>query len=242
LTSADARITFAVGNKRWAEDEVLETDKAFRQLVDRTSNTRLLKRADGSEMTFVRLSGSPSGFDALNMGDGRIEFYDSSFEPFASPSHRQNVLHEIAHNWDSVEEQSVFLGTQQLWSHFLTHSNWRTFWEFFMNPNTISIATNIPIYRFSDLVAMPVRHSSGWVGITDVNNETNYFNATDNAFARDYGIHSPRDDWATVWELYFRSETGVTLTTTNPVLQMKLQTVDFFFSSMRSGPRSSSTF
>ena len=102
-------VTWSSG--RFTEHEIGRIDKTLRELQEQIGNTRLLKKADGGELRFVR-HGSPNG------DTGVLGWNDRSSIHFVSPSFhsdqmlREVVIHEIAHNWDSTGEDNAY------WSQF----------------------------------------------------------------------------------------------------------------------------
>ncbi len=98
--------------RAWTDSEIMAVDEAFDRLHDLTSNTRLLKLHDGRGMVFHRVGnwegasdGSNNGefSGGWNSGDGNIYLTQWAWDN-GVVSLEQTVIHEIAHNWDSPEE------------------------------------------------------------------------------------------------------------------------------------------
>jgi Ca2+-binding RTX toxin-like protein len=78
LNAADVRVNFAAGTKAWLEGEIERVDDGLKVLHEQTGNDRLLTRANGAEMTFVR--GTTNGTVlGQNHENGRITLWDSAF-------------------------------------------------------------------------------------------------------------------------------------------------------------------
>ncbi|TWU08155.1 calcium-binding protein [Stieleria varia] len=116
----DARINFQDGEgrkfessgDRWAEfadgsftdAEIERVDLALAELHGLTGNTRLLKRANGGELTFERMGPrlkgnfTPNGYN--NSLTGTVVLLDNGF---AQTDDRlsQTVIHEVGHNFDN---------------------------------------------------------------------------------------------------------------------------------------------
>lgn len=113
---------------KWAQEEIELVDRAFERLHEATGNTRLLKKANGDSMTFIRQGHKwfeSSDVAAWNT-QGEISVTDKAFDhPWyknfdQDELHAQAViLHEIGHNWDELSE-NVTVGA------FRSISGWHT--------------------------------------------------------------------------------------------------------------------
>ena len=125
LTSSDARIKFTdtnstntftlnavstqFGAASWSEAEILQTDVALGNFHKLTNNIKLLKRADGTEIGFIRygtqLNNPGVNYTGINHGDGRIGFMSGLF-PSGATYVAETVYHELGHNWDDPTENT----------------------------------------------------------------------------------------------------------------------------------------
>ena len=130
-TEQDAVLTF-VSNREvrteriyeagtWTNEEIKTVDGALRNLHWEVADTRLLKLADGQNSTIARFgdvrtsAGNP--FLGLNFHNSNlIALTDNLFNDF-SDRIRETVYHEVAHNFDSVEENPFI-------TEFREISNW----------------------------------------------------------------------------------------------------------------------
>ena len=99
----------------WSDEEVQVVDEAFAALQKKLGNNSLLKKSDGSELTFQRLGASsakPTGFNT----SGVVKITENALKGSASYTHKV-VFHEIGHNWD---------GENPDWDDFKDLSGWTT--------------------------------------------------------------------------------------------------------------------
>ncbi|MCA9264975.1 MAG: hypothetical protein KDA60_14045, partial [Planctomycetales bacterium] len=98
--------------KSWTQGEIEEIDEAFDILMQRTGNTRLLKRANGTDFEVFRhgmIQGKP---DVMGVNNGqRIAILDGAFDGDASVS-TYTMVHEIGHFWDTQGENSFITAFQ----------------------------------------------------------------------------------------------------------------------------------
>ncbi len=118
-TPGDVTVTFANGGKKslqlngetvtaypwlWSSSDIWKVDDAFAHMVWRTEDNVLLKRHDGTALTFYRqgavldANNMASGFLGWNSGNGAITIAEQAFD--SDQKLRQTVYHEIGHNWD----------------------------------------------------------------------------------------------------------------------------------------------
>ena len=121
VTDQDVVVTFENGDETktsgvtygaaiWADDEIMDVDAAFAEMVKRTGDNTLLRRKSGKELTFIRvgnvvdLGNSPDPFLAggWNSNNGKITL--TGLVMSAPESIHQTVFHEIAHNWDKEND------------------------------------------------------------------------------------------------------------------------------------------
>ncbi len=100
--SDDARISFTDGDKAWNDEEIIALDQGLARLVERTGNTRLLRLSNLGQLRILRVVSIPQGYPADNNDAGVIRFANPAFEN-ATPAW-YILIHEIGHNWDSVQE------------------------------------------------------------------------------------------------------------------------------------------
>ncbi len=114
----DAVLYFRNGDRPWNSTEIEWVDFGLRVLHQRTGNDKLLQRADGVAITFIRNQAYPTTDGgvtyALNNEDGTIELFNPAFSGRAIAA--VTAVHEVGHNWD--EEQPNYQGWLQL-------SGWR---------------------------------------------------------------------------------------------------------------------
>src|SRR5262249_55925662 len=125
------------GTKAWTDADIDDVDRAFATLHRETGNTALLKLESGGELTFERLAQIPHDIRALgdNNSSGTIRLSDVWMNA-DKVLRRWVVLHEIGHNWDTVNDN---------WQQFLTKSGWTQ-----TNPNPVVGAethTRIDLYN-----------------------------------------------------------------------------------------------
>jgi Ca2+-binding RTX toxin-like protein len=114
-TSDDAVMTFVDDTATWDDDEIAQLDVGLGWLVARTHNTKLLKRSNGAEVAITRVINLGPDVLADNIGDGRIEIADLTFD-FDDPA--ATMVHELGHNWDDVHENPTI-------GQFFDISRWR---------------------------------------------------------------------------------------------------------------------
>lgn len=95
----------------WTDAEIEIVDGALRNLHLAASSTRLLKLVDGQNLSLIRLGSvtTPAGGSilGLNFNDShQIGFTEQLFTDF-SDRIRETVYHEIGHNFDTVQENSL---------------------------------------------------------------------------------------------------------------------------------------
>ena len=194
-TSADAKVVFrdspALTGKKftgqsgthsfqagfWDNGQVERVDVALANLHRHVGNTKLLKTAGGSEMSFLAVGPqTSSGFQAGGWNEGtRIAFVDL---PNISTTYLQRtVYHEFGHNWDSTSENSHA-------SAFRAVSGWVEWPGGPFFPNT-------PPASF------------GLTASSGVGDRWYYLTSAAGTFARNYGKTNPFEDMATTWEAYF---------------------------------------
>src|SRR5207249_261895 len=103
-SAADAVITFTDGDASWTPNEIVDLDVGMRWLVGRTGNTKMLKLGNGGPITVVRDHDVGSDVLGENFGDGRILIADLAFTDTSIGGPGVVMVHEIAHNWDTQDE------------------------------------------------------------------------------------------------------------------------------------------
>ncbi len=123
IADVDVVVAFANGDEEtlkgvtyaaavWSDDEVIEVDAAFAEMVQRTGNNTLLRRKSGKELTFHRVGAvidvrenidDPFFAAGWNSNNGNITLADSTF--ISAEFTHQTVFHEIAHNWDDENDE-----------------------------------------------------------------------------------------------------------------------------------------
>ncbi len=189
--NSNAETSFAAG--RWVDSQILVVDEALAVLAERTGNNLLLRRPDGTELTFIRVGsgtdsqGNQTTFSGFNSNDGTITLASGTFAGNDDWTH-QVVFHEIAHNWDREGE---------IWADFLRLSKWRV---------------HVPAERLFDNTYTKYKSY-----ITDKYTDTDGYLVSDNGkwlyredatFARGYGRENPYEDFATSWAAYFMDYSG----------------------------------
>jgi hypothetical protein len=117
LETKDAKVTFKSGltdtgnpnggTKDWTDAEIESVGDALGILQRATNNTKLLKRQDGTQSTFVRLGKTAENSSGVNT-NGTIDLTDRTFNENKVV---RVVLHEIGHNWDTGDtDLAKFLG------------------------------------------------------------------------------------------------------------------------------------
>lgn len=145
LTAADAELVFVDQTSVWTDKEIQVMDEGFVQLHDRTQNTALLRDSLGSDpLTFYKYSylNGAAGINSLQWSSwtecdqsGCQTYYDYDREiqivdwdessTWYNNQFAQVVIHEIAHNWDSVMEITEVLPQSTSWDQFIAISDWR---------------------------------------------------------------------------------------------------------------------
>jgi Ca2+-binding RTX toxin-like protein len=103
-TSVDAVITFSDGDASWTPNEIVDLDAGFQWLVQRTGNTKMLKLSTGGPIAIVRDHDVGSDVLGENFEDGRIVIADLAYTDTSIGGPDVVVVHEIAHNWDTPDE------------------------------------------------------------------------------------------------------------------------------------------
>ncbi|MGF1578913.1 MAG: calcium-binding protein [Gemmataceae bacterium] len=189
----------------WGQDDVYLVDKAFLMLVKRTGNVRLLE-----DMPTLWRGGNFTGnvggvTNAIAVNGGSYIVYGNG--TFSTETQAlKTVIHETAHNFDSANEIKSAGESEALWDDFYDIS-WRE---------------NKPSWGSWEQ-ARDTRKG----GVYD-----DWFN-TNTGFARGYGKHNPKEDWATSWEYYFFN-TDSNGNPNNPDMQDKMDALDAFFSAFSS--------
>jgi Ca2+-binding RTX toxin-like protein len=112
---ADVVILFVDDDQSWTDSEIDEIDVGLKWIHQRTHNTKFFKRASGSDIAILRVFDLGPDTLAQNLGDGRIEIADLTFELDEAGS---TIAHELAHNWDTNDENPTF-------GDFIEISRWR---------------------------------------------------------------------------------------------------------------------
>jgi hypothetical protein len=112
---------------------------------------------------------------------------------------RDNVFHEFGHNFHIPTSSAI-------WTKFMAISGW------VQNPSSSAKASMYAGQNFDGTFGF----GQGWYRKSNNPSE----------FARPYGGTNAWEDWATVWELYFRN--GGSTNASNPKLAAKLTLVDQF--------------
>jgi Ca2+-binding RTX toxin-like protein len=97
ITGQNGSYTYAAGN--WTDEDVETVDTALNILHQATANTRLLKRPDRSQITFIRqgnlVSSTGGTFNASAWNhQGQIYVVNPALKV---------LLHEVGHNWDRFD-------------------------------------------------------------------------------------------------------------------------------------------
>ncbi len=185
--TSDARIGFETGRQfadgsvtvraaLWTDAEVLFVDDALKVLQRATGNTRLLKKADGGGVVFVRYQDSLAAGNPAWNSDGTIGMADQSLQQ-GSAFARDTVFHEMGHNWDEEYNPPGSSGGAT-WQAL---SGW-----------TRSDRSRDPNYtRAFDELGNP----SGWW----------YLTAAQNQFVSDYARKNAFEDFAESFASYFEN-------------------------------------
>ena len=176
----------------WSESDVTSVDTAFAALVSRVNNTRLLKKPNGDELTFVRqgqvvnaednsVNSSVGGWNSR----GTVTLFNNVF----AGDVRSAVFHEIAHNWDDLDENR-FVGA------FREAGSW-----IWLSIGNIGHERRIVIDP-DNLVQATDSNWSDWYYVnTDDEDLPKVQNGLD-GFARQYGKMNPLEDFATSFSAY----------------------------------------
>lgn len=100
-TADDAVVKFVDQDVVWSDAEIEKVDVGLTWLANRTNNTKFLKRFDGKDVAILRVADLGENILADNIGDGRIRFADLGFTDDRPDA---TIVHEMGHNWDTVEE------------------------------------------------------------------------------------------------------------------------------------------
>ena len=183
---SDGRMTvFAEGN--WAGDNEanIETmDGAFAVLVGHAGSNVLLRKADGSEISFYRQGAvdvEASSWDTIvafnRPSTGNTYYADGTFDRTEVLA-RRTIWHELGHNFDTREEvKQILPGKEGITDSFRSLSGWTQ-----------------------------TRPADWWN--YEKSGDGQWWYRKDAAFARDYGRTNPNEDWATIWEAYFQIVSG----------------------------------
>jgi Ca2+-binding RTX toxin-like protein len=107
LTNADAQLNFKDEGREnilWTDDEIWQIDVGLKWLQQRTGGTKILKLSNGGQITVQRESSAGPDILGDNRGDGIIDIADLAFQydGFFGPD--VTIVHEIGHNWDTLDE------------------------------------------------------------------------------------------------------------------------------------------
>ncbi len=176
----------------WSESDVTSVDTAFAALVSRVNNTRLLKKQNGDELTFVRQGQVVNAEDnSVNLSLGGWNSGDSVTlvnNAFARDV-RSVVFHEIAHNWDDLDENR-FVGA------FREAGSW-----IWLSIGNIGRERRIVIAPDNLVQATDSKFSDWYYVNTDDEDLPGVQNGLD-GFARQYGKMNPLEDFATSFSAY----------------------------------------
>jgi len=110
VSNLEVEIDRVIAAGRWTNEEIKTVDGALRNLHWEVADTRLLKLADGQDLSVLRLGDvrTEAGFPVLGLNftdSNQIGFTDQLFEDF-SDRIRETVYHEVGHNFDTVQENA----------------------------------------------------------------------------------------------------------------------------------------
>ncbi|MGL4462188.1 MAG: hypothetical protein ACRC1K_08535, partial [Planctomycetia bacterium] len=101
--NSDARINIQNGTTRWSTRELTLVDDALKDLQDRVQSPRILRRANGNELTFVRQNTLGGNVKAVNDDNGSIRFANDAFDE-SRELVVDTVIDQMAKNWDEPAE------------------------------------------------------------------------------------------------------------------------------------------
>ena len=224
--SADAEIKFKNDGSSWNDKEIQTIDKGFSLLHAKVGSSRVFFNTfDPDPVTFYKVPANSlgqgiDGFNTLkwegsfNIPGGEIvsETYTRKIEvaDWNESIQEDNEwaaltgIHELSHNFDSVEEIKKVLpanGISNLWTQFLNTSGWTS-----TNPGGGHTQAAGQTQEPFDRTWNPnITNSNGTKGNYDFHVRSWWYdNGTE--FARIYGTVNPQEDWATIWESFFVSE------------------------------------
>lgn len=99
----------------WNPADIETMDGALRWLHERTGNTKLLERATGSDLVFVRLGGRNGQATAWNAGGAELIYCPDNMLSLTPARVQAVTVHEIGHNWDTENPK---------WTQFMAISGW----------------------------------------------------------------------------------------------------------------------
>ena len=211
LTGQSGTYSFATGS--WTNADIQRVDVALANLQSQTGNTRLLKKADRGEMSFlaVGMQTDANAFRASGWNDnGQIAYVNLPNQ--SNMDVQKTVYHEFGHNWDDVGENPYVTDFQNV-------SGWQT------SPWALS---------------GPGKVDDGYLLSTDAGGTWEYRASAANTFAKEYGKTNPFEDMATTWEAYFvnRYHGGADTLTSLGLTRndAKWATIDSLFGDLRSAP------
>jgi hypothetical protein len=155
---------------QWSDGSIQVVDSALATLHEATVNTRLLKRADGGELT-IYLVGNANQISYLGgwNSSGRITVTafgmmsdPLAFDPYDRP--RELIFHEIGHNWDEAHENRLIpqFRNLSLWTksnpnhpQFTSTTKYGETWWYRNEPRDFvsSYAMSHPVEDFADTFA-----------------------------------------------------------------------------------------
>lgn len=201
------KLRYAPGE--WTMSQIEAIDAGLGWLHAEVGNTRMLKRKDGSDMTFqkwgpyvpynatdgvndvadAQANAAGGGFTGFNRNNGTVAVV--RLDTTNPDSTIRLVVHELAHNWDNENSK---------WSNWLALSGW------------VKTRTAGPGQTLS--------RDGNWV-----HNDTA-------VFARDYGRTNPMEDFATAFEALYQLKTGTLSVTQQTLLADKLNFLGLFITSL----------
>jgi hypothetical protein len=225
VSGADARLVFDNQSSAWSDAEIEVLDGAFARLHLRTANTALLKETLNSDpLLFVKVKTLAGGAISQNQ---LTTHTSNSYDPktgqwttkvtytrtiyfanwdetddFVNGYMASTAIHEIGHNWDSALEIQSAL-----------------------NPNSALWS------QFVDLSGWRESAPSNPSGY-NLSLDGQWWYLEGSQFAEYYGRTNPREDWSTVWELYFEAGGPAGAPSGQANLKAKLNKVDDLFQAL----------
>ena len=170
--------------KDWSMADVEKVDESLQTLFEVTGNNKLLKKADGGSIKFVRYGEIFDGSGEENTsvlgwnGGGEIVILDNAID---GSQIQETVIHEVGHYFDEQGENPFI-------NEYREAAGW------------------VDLAPWDSTAGMTIARDKGWHGW--FGGGWHYPTNRQDEFARNYGRMNPLEDWATAFTAKVLSDAG----------------------------------